>query len=62
MKTQLTNFLLPLGLLLIACAFIITHYIKLADGISGFLFGVGIGILLLAIFKQVKKKEPGTNK
>jgi len=38
------------GLLIITTAQIITHYIDLQDSITGMLFGLGIGLLIGALF------------
>jgi len=40
------------GLLIIATAQIITHYIDLQDSVTGIISGLGIGLLLGALFQK----------
>jgi len=58
MKNQnLKRLLLPIGLLLISASFIIKHFMDVPDFIDGFLKGVGIGLLILALRASQKMRK-----
>jgi len=48
--------LLPLGLLLMSCTYILSHFIVVPDALDGFLKGVGIGLMILSLV--LRKYKP----
>ncbi|RSC92295.1 hypothetical protein [Tenacibaculum singaporense] len=52
--------LLSIGVLTIATSQIFTHYLKISDLMQGLSFGVGIGLLIMAIANSnLKAKKVG---
>ena len=42
------------GILVLSASSIISHYIELPDLLKGFLIGIGIGLLLSFLFRNIK--------
>lgn len=59
MKTNQGTILITAGLLVMSTSLIVTHYVPLPDFISGIMFGVGIGLMLLSFFKTKKTNVKG---
>jgi hypothetical protein len=51
-KPSFNKILLPIGLLLISLTFVVDHFIKLGDFTDGVLKGLGIGIILVSLYRS----------
>ena len=58
-KENLLQLLLPIGLLIVCCTPLLNHYMPLPDFLSGFLQGVGLGLMLVVLIKKWKLKRAG---
>lgn len=55
MPIKNTQILIPLGILLIAMALLLEHFLELPDVLYGSLMGIGIGILIVPLMcKKIK--------
>lgn len=49
------KFFLPIGLLCLSISFVVKHFLNVPDVFDGFCKGIGIGLILLALFSKPKK-------
>jgi len=56
-KNKKTAILLVIGIMIIAITQLILHFTKLPDYLNGIFFGIGIGILIIALLSRKFKLE-----
>ncbi len=54
---QPVKLLVPVALFLLAASFLFKHYLHLSDVADGFIKGLSIGLLIIAIMKSRKVKH-----
>ena len=55
MKNRKSILLIVAGILLVASTQILNHYVHLSDFLSGGLIGLGLGLLIIALFSRRTK-------
>jgi len=48
---------LAAGLFLLSFSFILSRYVQLSDNVNGFLKGIGIGVMVIAVLRLSRKKK-----